>query len=138
TEVLQLTATSKVTNPQSPTPNPQSEACFLKALEIARWQGAKSLELRAVMSLSRLWQQRWQISHEKGTFSLLSASARVLLIWSLEICAVSAPAPGRRCDRQRRRGIFSPPKVNPTGQSSTATELDLAGNKRTVLLSPSP
>ena len=33
----------------------ESEACFLKAIEIARQQGAKSLELRAVMSLSRLW-----------------------------------------------------------------------------------
>jgi len=51
---------SEVTNPQSLTPNPQSEAeaCFLKAIEIARRQSAKSLELRAVMSLSRLWQQQ--------------------------------------------------------------------------------
>jgi hypothetical protein len=49
-----------VTNPQSPTPNPQAEAeaCFLKAIEIARTQEAKSLELRAVMSLARLWQQQ--------------------------------------------------------------------------------
>jgi len=43
------------------TPNPQveaeAEACFLKAIEIARQQQAKSLELRAAMSLSRLWQQ---------------------------------------------------------------------------------
>jgi hypothetical protein len=36
----------------------ESEACFLKALEIARSQQAKSLELRAVMSLSRVWQSR--------------------------------------------------------------------------------
>ena len=32
------------------------EACFLKAIEVARWQQAKSLELRAALSLSRLWQ----------------------------------------------------------------------------------
>ncbi|MEE8303353.1 MAG: hypothetical protein V3S24_13065, partial [Candidatus Tectomicrobia bacterium] len=34
------------------------EACFQKALEVARHQQAKSLELRAAMSLSRLWQHQ--------------------------------------------------------------------------------
>jgi len=33
----------------------QAEACFLKANEIARTQGSKSLELRATTSLARLW-----------------------------------------------------------------------------------
>jgi predicted ATPase len=49
-----------VPNPQSPTPNPQAEAeaCFHKAIEIAQRQQAKSLELRAVTSLSRLWQSQ--------------------------------------------------------------------------------
>jgi predicted ATPase len=36
----------------------EAEECFWKALDIARRQQAKSLELRAVMSLSRLWQQQ--------------------------------------------------------------------------------
>ncbi len=36
----------------------EAEECFLKAIEIARRQQAKSLELRAVMSLSRLWQKQ--------------------------------------------------------------------------------
>jgi predicted ATPase len=35
----------------------EAEACFHQALDIARRQQAKSLELRAAMSLSRLWQQ---------------------------------------------------------------------------------
>jgi predicted ATPase len=34
------------------------EACFQKAIEIARRQSAKSLELLAVTSLSRLWQMQ--------------------------------------------------------------------------------
>jgi predicted ATPase len=34
-----------------------AEACFRQALTVARRQEAKSLELRAAMSLSRLWQQ---------------------------------------------------------------------------------
>jgi predicted ATPase len=39
-------------------PESEAEECFLKAIEIARKQQAKSLELRAVMSLSKLWQQQ--------------------------------------------------------------------------------
>ena len=35
-----------------------AEAHFHKAIEIAKKQQAKSQELRAVMSLSRLWQQQ--------------------------------------------------------------------------------
>jgi len=33
----------------------EAEECFLKAIEISRQQQAKSLELRATMSLARLW-----------------------------------------------------------------------------------
>jgi predicted ATPase len=53
-----------VVSPQPLTPSTQveveleAEECFLKAIEIAREQQAKSLELRAVMSLSRLWQRQ--------------------------------------------------------------------------------
>ena len=36
----------------------QAETCFLQALDIARHQQAKSLELRVAMSLSRLWQRQ--------------------------------------------------------------------------------
>jgi predicted ATPase len=35
-----------------------AETCFREALEVARRQQAKSLELRAATGLSRLWQQR--------------------------------------------------------------------------------
>lgn len=34
----------------------EAECCFQKAIEIARQQAAKSLELRAATSLARLWQ----------------------------------------------------------------------------------
>jgi predicted ATPase len=36
----------------------EAEACFQRALDIARHQQAKSLELRAATSLARLWQQQ--------------------------------------------------------------------------------
>ena len=36
----------------------EAEACFRRALDVARRQQAKSLELRAAMSLARLWQQQ--------------------------------------------------------------------------------
>jgi predicted ATPase len=43
---------------QSGSDEREVEACFQQALEIARHQQAKSLELRAAMSLSRLWQRQ--------------------------------------------------------------------------------
>jgi adenylate cyclase len=36
----------------------EAEGCFLRAIEIAQKQQAKSLELRATVSLARLWQQQ--------------------------------------------------------------------------------
>jgi predicted ATPase len=36
----------------------EAEACFEKAIEIAKHQHAKSWELRAAMSLARLWRQQ--------------------------------------------------------------------------------
>ena len=44
---------------RQPVPDaPEAESCFRQALDSARRQEAKSLELRAAMSLSRLWQQQ--------------------------------------------------------------------------------
>ena len=43
---------------QSPDDPAEAEACFHNALEIARRQQAKSLELRTAMSLARLWQRQ--------------------------------------------------------------------------------
>jgi predicted ATPase len=55
-------STFRVASPQLLTPNPQAEAeaeaCFQHAIEVAQRQQAKSLELRAVTSLARLWQQQ--------------------------------------------------------------------------------
>jgi predicted ATPase len=45
---------------------PHAEACFQQALAIARRQQAKSLELRAAMSLSRLWQQQGKRDEAQG------------------------------------------------------------------------
>jgi predicted ATPase len=43
---------------QTATPQAEAEAWLRQALDVARRQQAKSLELRAAMSLSRLWQQQ--------------------------------------------------------------------------------
>jgi predicted ATPase len=43
---------------QMGTPQAEAETCFQRALDVARRQEAKSLELRAAMSLARLWQQQ--------------------------------------------------------------------------------
>jgi predicted ATPase len=53
---------SSVLDTQHPKPSTQAqaeaEACFLKAIDIARQQQAKSWELRATTSLARLWQKQ--------------------------------------------------------------------------------
>ena len=43
---------------QPGTPPAEAEAWLQRALDVARRQEAKSLELRAAMSLARLWQQQ--------------------------------------------------------------------------------
>ena len=43
---------------QTGTPQAEAETWLQRALDVARRQEAKSLELRAAMSLSRLWQQQ--------------------------------------------------------------------------------
>ena len=46
---------------QLPTPDvDQAGDCFQQALDVARRQEAKALDLRAALSLSRLWQRRGQ------------------------------------------------------------------------------
>jgi adenylate cyclase len=45
----------------------EAEGCFLKATDIARQQQAKSLELRTVMSLTRLRQQQAAQSVSRNT-----------------------------------------------------------------------
>jgi class 3 adenylate cyclase/predicted ATPase len=43
----------------------EAEACFQEALKVARGQSAKSLELRAAMSLSRLWQKQGKMAEAR-------------------------------------------------------------------------
>ena len=75
-----LTLESRGSSPKSPFDHPQSairhpqseaeaEACFLQAIEIARRQSAKSLELRAVMSVSQLWQQQGKTKEARQMLS---------------------------------------------------------------------
>lgn len=53
-----------------PAPTEEAEGCFLQAIEIARQQQAKSLELRAAMSLAQLWQRQGK---QQEAYEMLSA-----------------------------------------------------------------
>jgi predicted ATPase len=48
--------TSKSAQPMTGNLQSEAEVCFDKAIEIARRQGARGMELRAATSLARLWQ----------------------------------------------------------------------------------
>jgi predicted ATPase len=47
----------------------EAESCFQQALRIARQQQAKSYELRAAMSLSRLWHKQGKIAEARTLLS---------------------------------------------------------------------
>ena len=47
----------------------EAESCFLQAITIARHQGARSLEMRAVVALSRLWQHQGRHSEARQMLS---------------------------------------------------------------------
>ena len=51
---------------QTGTPQEEAEAWLRRALDVARGQEAKSLELRAAMSLARLWQQQGKRAAARG------------------------------------------------------------------------
>jgi len=59
-----LTLQSQVPSPKSQVEK-EAEECFQRAIEVARRQSAKSLELRAVMSLARLWQQQGKMDEAR-------------------------------------------------------------------------
>ena len=47
----------------------EAEGCFRQAVAIARRQQAKSLELRATMSLARLWQRQGRRDEARATLA---------------------------------------------------------------------
>jgi predicted ATPase len=96
----------------------QAEVCFQQALAIARRQQARSLELRAAMSLSRLWQRQGKRDEARALLAPVYGwftegfdtadlqEAKVLLEELAEstgvvVHAKGPPRPAER-DRQRR------------------------------------
>ncbi len=63
----------RIPDPRSPLPGVQgeAEACFLKATAIAQRQSAKSLELRAAVSLAQLWRQQGKHHEARNTLSTI-------------------------------------------------------------------
>ena len=71
TSLGQVSDKSKTSQDKSGVRSVESEAeeCFQRAIEIARKQQAKSLELRATTSLARLWQQQGKQHAARNTLS---------------------------------------------------------------------
>jgi predicted ATPase len=47
----------------------EAEACFAKALDVARRRHAKALELRTAMSMARLWQRQGKLTEAQALLS---------------------------------------------------------------------
>jgi hypothetical protein len=58
TDILLVTPTEREGATSASPLQAEAENCFRQALDVARYQQAKSLELRAAMSLSRLWRMQ--------------------------------------------------------------------------------
>jgi predicted ATPase len=57
--------TKKLLFLQDPDHPEAAQACFQQAVTAAREQGAKSLELRAAMSLARLWRDQGKVQQAR-------------------------------------------------------------------------
>jgi predicted ATPase len=53
------------------TGSPEAEACYVRALEVARAQEARSLELRAATSLARLWGEQGRSAEARDLLALV-------------------------------------------------------------------
>ena len=102
----------------------QAEACFQQALAIARRQQAKSWELRAAMSLSRLWQHQGKRAEARellapiygwftegfDTADLQEAKALLEALKCVELGTIEAShfgcPPLSACDIDQRDGIW--------------------------------
>jgi predicted ATPase len=115
---------SKIPNTQPLAPNSQAEAeaCFLKAIEIARHQQAKSLELRAVMSLVRLRQQ--QVSERGAGSTEQGARSREQGARSKEQSAKRQERRARSAEEESRNTQHVPRNT----QHETRAKLDEARN----------
>jgi predicted ATPase len=65
----ELTLQQKSTDPRAESRDQEAEGYFLQAISVARKQRAKSLELRATMSLARLWQHQSKWKEARQTLS---------------------------------------------------------------------
>jgi predicted ATPase/DNA-binding winged helix-turn-helix (wHTH) protein len=90
-----------------------AEALFQRALDMARRQEALAWELRAAMSLARLWKQRGRV--EEGRTLLAGFASRFIeghrttdLMQAAELLASLAPAGGAARQGARRRATERP------------------------------
>jgi len=82
-----------------------AEACFVEALAVARQQGARSLELRAAVSLARLWQthDKKRQAHDllKGTLDAFTEGYETADVREAQAVLNAVPAIGPGSPRHR-------------------------------------
>lgn len=126
--------------PHSPTPpflHSSPEACFHQALEIARKQQAKALELRAGMSLARLWRSQGRVADARHLLEdIYGWFTEGFDTKDLQEAAILLTELGGKAERSRNKEHKEHPALGREMPASSTTTFSLADTFSPSAVSP--
>ena len=134
----ELTLKQAVRSRSGPRAAADAEACFVDALAVARQQGARSLELRAAVSLARLWQthDKAREAHDllKGTLDAFTEGHETADVQEAQAVLNASPGHPARITAAPRWREKAPRRLRSTPETPA---LVLCPRRRSSLVRPS-